>query len=179
MKTLLAGILIIMSFYATAQKIDLKLNAGNISSLSIGLSTWKWLYIGASYKTNDPFYIPNADNRTGKYIFYTYTLFIQPTITINKNCTIYGIISCGSYFPTPIQLQKTYDYVISSGINYRIYKRLWGNAECGYLQVNSSAPNYNNSVYSEFHGYESSRLYGAVGVRLLLNTGEHKKKPNQ
>lgn len=182
MKNILIALCIFTSVInANAQKVDIGLNFGNISGLSVGLSTWKWLYIGVSYKTSNLLYIP-GNNSTIKKTFYTPMIFLQPTVNINKNMAVYGAFNYGYYFDNTgyLKHEKNNNFIISTGLNVRVFKRIWANGEVGYMQINATAPTmYVFPAVKDW--YKPNRVYGAVGIRFMLNTGEHKakKKPQQ
>jgi len=175
MKKLLFAISIIIALNAKAQQVELGANIGNINSLSVGLSTWKWLYIGVSYEANNIMYSPLSIEKNAaikSYSFYTPMLFLQPTIRVSNHVKVYGAYHYGWFYDNEtVGRNVINDYILSLGVNVKVISKLYINGEIGYMGINQ------NSSWATMQApaYEQNRDYAALGVRLLLNTHDKHK----
>lgn len=164
---------IIASNYTYAQTVAVGINFGNISSLSVGLSTWKWLYIGVSYEASSLKFFPESKARVTKYNFYTPTLFLQSTVTINTKIKAYGAFHYGYYYDNYNGTNGGYNYLLSLGTDVKLTNRLYANGEVGYHHTNYTIPQWEQSAEPN---YKTSRPYFAIGVRVFLNNHPAPKK---
>ncbi len=177
MKKIMIAIITMITINASAQKVELGVNAGNISSISVGLSTWNWLYVGFSYEFTSLLYSPLPTSGSNKYNFYTPMLFLQPKVRITDNINIYGAYHFGWFYdPNVGNGQTVNDNILSLGTTIRISGKLYANGELGYQHINQDRPAWITATEPD---YKQSREYGAVGIRLVLNTHAKKKLKEQ
>lgn len=173
MKKLFIVAITMITFNTSAQQVELGVNAGNISSVSVGLSTWKWLYIGVSYEFTSLGYSPlNTAPKNREYNFYSPMIYLQPTIKVSDKVNFYGAYHLGYYYDVYVGNGQTVnDYILSLGVNVKVLKALYINGEMGYFHINQNVP----WIAANESGYETSRDYIAVGVKYLLNSRPKQK----
>lgn len=173
MKKVLFCLFLSLSFLSKAQKVELGADIGGIEQISIGLSTWKWLYIGGSFHDYNFWRGDNVLYKSKEYRFCTPTFFLQPTINVNRKINVYGAYHYGWFVDNYLGGENGSDraYIIDFGVNYKILKKLFLNCELGYIH---SIINGYSFTY-DIPNFNIDHKYICVGIRYFPKRKE--KKP--
>lgn len=174
MKHLLLIIAVFFSFTLNAQVIELGLNFGSANEASVGLSTYKWLYVGASYQSSRTLYFFNGNNN--HYTFYTPTAFIEPVIKIGDIGSMYGVLHYGLYYDSYGNAGSgtLHSLIGDFGVNVKIIGKLYANASCEYLQLQGISTEH----WLGKRDIPSSQWYWSAGFKFYANSGRRKNITN-
>ena len=156
---------------------------GNISGVSVGLTTWKWLKIGVEIQDYNfsGGQIKYAFQPGGNFLYgFTPSIFLQPTIRISKRINVYGQFHLGYYVNYSEDFTKSTDYEICFGGNYFLGKKrkISINGEVGYLRYKIDLPTYAYAPYGESTQSTGDYRYASIGVHLFLDKRPKKKSVN-
>lgn len=183
------GILsMVTTTFSSAQVVDIGLNTGiiklstrsidaGIDEFNVGLSTWKWLYIGTALQECNYLLPGESPNK-----FYTVSLYLQPTITVSNSICLYGRGYYGYLWYRQAQTigdiltGSTRDFAASCGVNYKVVSSwLYVNAEVAYLHYAISGTEATSWSRSR-SAITNNCTYATVGLHALLNRAKHTHK---